>query len=222
MCSLLEARSHCAANSRKTQTLSIPAPKLSAANSVHDPGLRRSSPSQWAELLLGFLGWCDRKLSFFLSIWINLNNRHFVKKWRGHFMMCSQFSLNLPLEKKPQNIWTQEPYAETEGDQRLPQAVPEVCGDFNLVPDCTEPVQHIPAFATPAVYMQWWFTEEELSSFLRQSLIDPHSEISSEENPSWQKPSATNRSPSKCNVFVFLYIFRCNLGFSSFLFLVLI
>lgn len=94
---------------RKTQTLSIPPHRISAANSAHDPGLRRDSSSQEAQFLVDFLGWCSRKLKFFLGIWINLNNHHFVGKWRGHFMVCSLFKLNLPLEeKKPQDIWTQE------------------------------------------------------------------------------------------------------------------
>lgn len=160
---------------RKTQTLSKQAPRISAANSAHDPSLKRDSPSHQAELLLGFLGWCDKKLRFFLGIWINLNNCHFVKKWRGHFMVCSLFSSIYHWKKSHTTCEHKKAYPDTEGDQRLPQATPEVCGDFNLVPDCTAPVQHIPAFATPAVYMQWWLTEEKLPSFLRQSLIDPHS-----------------------------------------------
>lgn len=229
MCSLLEVRNHCAAKQLYFWQMkgasgkhkhSIPAPRISAANSAHDLGLRRDSASQsQAELLLG---WCDRKLRFFLVLWINFNNHHFVEKWRGHFMMCSLLMLNLPLEKSHRISEHKKACSDTEEDQRFPQAVPEVCGDFKLVPDCTAPVQHIPAFATPAVHMQWWFTEEELPSFLRKSLIDPHSksnmqtEISSEETPPGRNHLQRMWVHLSAILFVFPYIFRRYLGFNSF------
>lgn len=114
MCSLLEGRNHCA-----VKQLYFCQMKGTSGKHKHSQKqlpeflqqtllmtlvyLKRDSPSHQAELLLGFLGWCDRKLSFFLGIWINLNNRHFVKKQRVHFMVCSLFKLNLPLEKKPRS-----------------------------------------------------------------------------------------------------------------------